>query len=88
MRDPDNMDDVLKVESKGDDAYDGFRYGLFGYLSARLKPQRAIAEDRYKELLKQDPMAAWFYKQRMDYQHQNENAPFRPPEQPVWCGKS
>jgi len=87
MRDPDNMDDVLKVESKGDDAYDGFRYGLFGYLTARAKPSKAIAEDRYKALLKQDPMAAWFYKQRMNAQHTNENAPFRPAEQPVWMGK-
>ena len=37
--DPDQLDDVLKVDGKPDDCYDGFTYGLFGQLGDRKKPQ-------------------------------------------------
>ena len=40
--DPDLLDDVLKVDGKPDDCYDGCTYGLFGQLGDRKKPQAQI----------------------------------------------
>ncbi len=87
MRNPDLLDDVLKVDAKGDDCYDGFRYGLYGHLSPRKKPSTDVARDRVAELKKTDPMAAWFLQQKLAAEAKNEHASFRPPEQPVWMGK-
>jgi hypothetical protein len=87
MRDPDNMDDVLKVDAKGDDCYDGFRYGLYGHLGARKKPQADEHRDRVKELAKTDPFAAWFYQQKKAAEMADQRASFRQQEQPVWMGK-
>lgn len=44
-RDEDNLEDVLKVDTKGDDCYDGASLGLFGELGTRTKPQ----EDKDRE---------------------------------------
>ena len=88
MRDPDNLDDVLKVDSKGDDAYDGFSYGLYGYLGAKKRPDADIVRDRVKELAATDPLAAWFYQEKMKADAANQTMSFRPPEQPVWLSKS
>jgi hypothetical protein len=87
MRDPDNIDDVLKVDAKGDDCYDGFRYGLYGHLASKVKPKMLQVQDRIKELMKTDPMAAWFYKQRMDANAKNHNSTFVQTNQPIWMGK-
>ena len=46
VRDEDNLEDVLKVETKADDCYDGFTLGLFGELGTRPKPQEE--KDREK----------------------------------------
>ena len=58
VRDPDSIEDVLKVEDKGDDCYDGFSYGLFGELGTRPKPQEekdrekvAAARDEHQKFL-------------------------------------
>lgn len=88
MRNPDLLDDVLKVDAKGDDCYDGFRYGLYGHLSPRKKPAADAARDRVAELKKTDPMAAWFLQQKLAAEAQNERASFKPVEQPVWMGKA
>lgn len=85
MRDPDNLDDVLKVDSKGDDCYDGFRLGLYGQLAARKRPEVDAINDHASRL---DPIAAFFYKQKMMAQHRNANVPFVQPKQPVWMGKT
>ena len=45
-RDEDNLEDVLKVDTKGDDCYDGASLGLFGELGTRPKPQEE--KDREK----------------------------------------
>jgi hypothetical protein len=45
-RDEDNIEDVLKVETKADDVYDGASLGLFGELGTRSKPQEE--KDREK----------------------------------------
>jgi len=87
MRDPDNMDDVLKTEAKGDDCYDGFRYGLYGELRERKKPAVEAVIDRAKELEKTDPLAAHFYKMKMMAQVHKANAPFTQPKIPHWQAK-
>lgn len=84
MRDPDNLDDVLKTEAKGDDCYDGFRLGLYGEMAARKRPAIDAIMDHASRL---DPLAAHFYKMKMLNQHAGENVPFVQPNQPVWQGK-
>jgi hypothetical protein len=83
MRDPDMPDDVLKVDTRGDDAYDGFRYGIYGMHKSKKKPQSQKVEEYAKTL---DPMAAWFYKIKMIHDAPKPNVPFRQREQPVWLG--
>jgi hypothetical protein len=53
--DPDHLDDVLKVDGKPDDCYDGCTYGLFGQLCDRKKPK----EEEMREALDamKDPFA-------------------------------
>ena len=87
MRDPDVLDDVLKVDAKGDDCYDGFRYGLYGHLGARKKPSESVSQDRIKELTKTDPLAAHFYRMKMQAEAAKKTICFVQPEQPVWVGK-
>jgi hypothetical protein len=87
MRDPKNIDDVLKVDCKGDDVYDGFSYGLFGQLSARKKPDEDANRDRVAELAKSDPLAAHFFKMKKDAEAKNRTVCFTQPEQPLWLSK-
>jgi hypothetical protein len=88
MRNPDLLDDVLKVNAKGDDCYDGFRYGLYGHLAARKKPAAQAEKERVDELKKTDPLAAHFLKMKLDAEAKDRTSSFRPPEQPVWMGKA
>jgi hypothetical protein len=53
VRDEDNLEDVLKVDGKADDCYDGFSYGLFGQLGSHAKPQEE--KDREKVLATTNP---------------------------------
>jgi hypothetical protein len=87
MRDPDNIDDVLKVDAKGDDAYDGFSYGFYGYLGARKKPAIQAQAERITELKKSDPLAAHFLKMKLDAEAKDKTSSFRPQDQPVWQSK-
>jgi hypothetical protein len=87
MRNPDLMDDVLKVDAKGDDAYDGFRYGLYGHLAARKRPEADVYRDKAKELAKTDPLAAHFYRMKMGAENKNKTTSFKQQDQPVWMGK-
>jgi|HubBroStandDraft_1064217.scaffolds.fasta_scaffold333816_2 hypothetical protein len=87
MRDPDNMDDVLKVDTRGDDCYDAFRYGIYGMYSARKKPEEDNVGDYGRQLAKTDPVAAHFYLLKMANEAANRNAVFVQKEQPVWMGK-
>jgi hypothetical protein len=84
MRDPDNMDDVLKVSTRGDDCYDGFRYGIYGMYHTKKKPEELTVEEHARTL---DPMAAYFYRLKMQNQ-KSTNVPFLQKEQPVWMGKA
>lgn len=84
MRNPDELDDVLKTEAKGDDCYDGFTLGLYGQLSTKKRPEVDAIMDHASKL---DPLAAHFYKLRMLSNRGKENAPFVQRDQPVWIGK-
>jgi hypothetical protein len=85
MRDPDNLDDVLKVNTRGDDCWDAFRYGIYGMFAGRKKPISQTAEEHAKTL---DPLAAHFYRLKMQHEKRHEGAPFVQKEVPVWQGKS
>ena len=84
MRDPDNLDDVLKTAAKGDDCYDGFRLGIYGQLANKKRPAVDLILEHAKKL---DPLAAHFYKMKMLADAQSAAAPFVQPKQPVWMGK-
>lgn len=84
MRNPDVLDDVLKVDSKGDDCYDGFRYGLYGQLAAKKAPDVDAIYNYAKTL---DPLAAHFYKMKKLAEVSNSNTPFIQNKIPVWQGK-
>lgn len=84
MRNPDNLDDVLKTEAKGDDCYDGFRLGIYGQLNTRKRPEVDAIMDHASKL---DPLAAHFYKLRMLNNRSKENIPFVQKSQPVWVSK-
>jgi len=86
MVDPDFPDDVLKVNTQGDDAYDAFRYGIYGSHKSKRKPELMSIEEHAREL---DPLASWFYRQKMlaDKERHNTSVPFLQKEQPVWMGK-
>ena len=80
VRDPDSIEDVLKVEDKGDDCYDGFSYGLFGELGTQPKPQEE--KDREKVEAQTDPRAKLMlqYKLTQDLERRRARAEERPPE--------
>ena len=90
MRDPNQMDDVLKVDGRGDDCYDGFSYGYFGELKGKKRPAVEAIQDHAKKLEAQGPegkLAAWFYRQKLLRDRTSENAPFIPPELPLWMSR-
>ncbi len=85
MRDPDNIDDTLKVSTRQDDAYDALRYTLYAMHGTKKRPEQYEIEDHAKTL---DPFAAYFYKMKMLHDKKDPNAPFVQKEQPVWMGKA
>ena len=85
MRDPDLMDDVLKTNSKGDDAYDGFRYGLYGQLATRNKPREEDIREHANSL---DPLAKHFYLMKIAAEKANSNVVFVQDKEPVWVSKT
>lgn len=83
MRDPDNIDDVLKVSTRGDDCFDAVRYLLYAMHGSKKKPEYLTIEEHAKTL---DPLSAYFYKMKM-LNRKNPNEPFLQAEQPVWQSK-
>lgn len=53
--DPDHLDDVLKVDGKPDDCYDGFTYGHFGQLNDRKKTKEQMQREQMEAI--KDPFA-------------------------------
>ena len=87
MRDPDSLDDVLKVDTRGDDCFDALRYGLYGMYSAKNKPEEDVVNDYGRQLAKTDPVAAHFYLLKMANEAANRSSVFVQKEVPVWQGK-
>lgn len=81
QRNPDMMDDVLKVNTKGDDCYDGFRLGLYGELATRKKPREQDIQEYADKL---DPIARHFYLLKMQAERMNQNTVFVPEKIPMW----
>ena len=85
MRDPLHIDDVLKVNTRGDDAYDAFRYGIYGMLRDRKKPEELTIEEHAKSI--EDPVARHFYRLKMQHEKEKQRVTFLQKEVPVWQGK-
>lgn len=85
QRDKDNLDDVLKVDNKADDRYDGFRLGLYGGLRARVTPQ--IEKDKAYADSITDPIAKHFYLRKQSFKHKDDGKPFVQESVPVWQTK-
>lgn len=84
QRDPDNLDDVLKSDSRADDRYDGFRLGLYGMLNERAKPQ--VEKDReYADTL--DPLSRHFYLRKKSFENEKVGQSFVQESANVWDGK-
>jgi hypothetical protein len=81
QRDRDNLDDVLKVDSKSDDRYDAFRYGLYGGLASKLKPQ-AEKDKEYADTL--GPFQRHFYLKKAAATHKDASTPFVQQEEAAW----
>ena len=46
VHDPDEPDKVLKAKAdKGDDSFDGFRYGVYSYIGAAEKPKEMLIQE-------------------------------------------
>ena len=84
MRDPDMLDDVLKVDSRGDDCFDGFRYGLYGQLRDRKRPDIEAVNEHAKTL---DPVAAHFYRMAQQKRLAEHSSVFVQTSQPHWMTK-
>jgi len=85
QRNKDNLDDVLKVDTKADDRYDAFRYGLYGGLSAKGKPQ-SEKDKEYASTIT-DPIAKHFYLRKAAFAKRDEGKPFKQEERPYWESK-
>ncbi len=84
QRDPDELDDVLKVDNKADDRYDAFSYGLFGQLGQRATPGEEAIKDYVKTL---DPFNAHFYALKKRSQQTDAKQEFKQKEVPYWQTK-
>ena len=76
QRDPDQLDDVLKVDNKADDTYDAFSYGLFGQLAPRGKSREVLQLEHVQAIA--DPFARHLaqFKLTMDSQAARQQSNF------------
>jgi hypothetical protein len=75
MRNPDQLDDVLKVDGRADDCYDAFRYGLFGQLGDRRKPADMLIREKLEAV--KDPFARHFIKFKATMDREQRANPVR-----------
>lgn len=66
-RDPDNIEDVLKVEGVADDCAEGARYGVKSYLSPGKKPQDVELDELLRT--KESNTARFMAQQRFEQDH-------------------
>ena len=77
QRDPDQLDDVLKVDNKYDDCYDAFRYGIFGQLGIRIKPAAQRERERMEAI--KDPFVRRMAQFQNTMNREAARKPFRHP---------
>lgn len=78
-RDPDNIEDVLKEETKADDCYDGFAMGPYNFFSTAKMPQEAKDAERIEAI--EDPLRKRLEQYRLTMAKQKrEQEPERKPE--------
>lgn len=77
QRDPDNLDDVLKVDNKADDCYDAFSYGLFGQLGNRKKSAEVVAQEKIEAI--DDPFARRMAQFKATMERDIQKKPYRHP---------
>lgn len=73
LRDPNDLNDVLKVRNKGDDAYDAFRLGLYGQLGAKRRPEEDTIKEHANTL---SPLERFFYLQMQEKKLAEKNSVF------------
>jgi hypothetical protein len=83
VRDDKRPEDVLKVDTIADDVYDGFSYGLFGYLNPRPKP-KATKDAEQVEALRDKPFEQKLLIMRKQLEEQEQN---RRATLPTWHRK-
>ncbi len=81
---PDKLDDVRKTSNRSDDRYDAFRYGLYGGLAVRNKPEWEKAKE-YAETL--PPFQKHFYLKKHAAKQKEEGKPFVQESIPIWQTK-
>ena len=77
MRDPKNLDDILKTTKISDDLLDCVRYAMQSMLSPGKKPKEEEMEEKlakYKES-GLDENSLWIYRQRLEQEIQKANTP-------------
>jgi hypothetical protein len=77
QRDPDHLDDVLKVDNRADDCYDAFSYGLFGQLANRAKPEEQREREKIEAIT--NPFAKRMAQFRLTMNKQAAAKPYRFP---------
>ena len=84
QRDPKELDDVQKTNSKADDRYDAFRLGVYGEFKSRATPEAEMLKAKMKGL---DPFAAHFVRLKASYELKHSKDQFKQPEVPFWQTK-
>jgi hypothetical protein len=81
---PDKLDDVRKTSAKSDDRYDAFRYGLYGGLATKAKPQYE-KDKEYAATL--PPLQRHFWMKKAAFAQRDAEKSFVPPSDPYWMSK-
>jgi hypothetical protein len=83
-RNPDELDDVQKLNNKADDRYDAFRLGLFGEFKSRSTPDEEAANQHMQEL---DPFQRYIYAHKKKYEFAHAKDTIHQTEVPYWQTK-
>lgn len=77
MRDPKNLDDVLKTTKLSDDVIDACRYGLKSMLSPGQKPDEEVVREKVEAMAEAglDENSIYIYRQRMMQELQQKHQP-------------
>lgn len=83
-RNPQELDDVLKLNTKADDRYDAFRLGLYGEYKSRATPDAEAAKQLMQDM---NPFARYLYAHKQRYAEEHKGDSFKQLEVPLWQTK-